>query len=134
MILKMVTKPFCGLLLLLMISGCAALQPGSQSAMDEDSLRKRVEQCWTARINGEMQTVYDFTVEEYRKTHSRELFGSKSNTRPESHTIKEIVIDPSSKSATVLIDYTMTHMAFKFPFKIQEDWVWENGNWYLKIK
>lgn len=116
------------------LSSCVAVNPNQGAKMDETTLRDRVTVEWEARLTNAWLTIYELTTKEYKQGHSSALFGSKSNATPINYKIKSIVIDPENKSAEVKVDYTIQHMTFEFAFVSVETWIWEYGNWYLKLK
>jgi len=100
---------------------------------NKESLDQKIQQEWDARKSRNMEAVYEMTTEAYRKEVSRGDFLQRNHIYIESYTVKDVKIEESGKEAFSTVDYVTNQMGFKFTFTSKEKWVWENGEWRLKL-
>ena len=125
----------CALVIFLgLFAGCVSSQSGKASAMDEASLRKRVDLRWDYRIKKQWNAIYEMTTREYRKNNPVNTIGTKTNVTIESYTIHSITVNPAEKSGHAVIKFKINQAGFVFELTANENWLWENGDWYLDIK
>jgi len=107
--------------------------PEQAAGGSKESLDQKIQQEWDARKSRNMEAVYEMTTEAYRKEVSRGDFLQRNHIYIESYTVKDVKIEESGKEAFSTVDYVTNQMGFKFTFTSKEKWVWENGEWRLKL-
>ena len=118
-------------LLSLFIVGCAHL-PGKTKS--EESLRKKVNQEWVAKVNGDWGTVYDLATKEFKQKVERDKFLRGANLKVVSFSVKELTIDKAQGKAQVLVSFDINQMRLTFKgATLKEEWIWEDGEWRLNL-
>lgn len=103
-----------------------------RTAPDEKNLHNRAEKLWEAKVEGDWETIYNMTVESYREKVQLEKFARAPFLNVLSFSIKEIKAEPPE--ARVMVEYRFAHQSFEFDAIAKDEWVWENGNWFLNMK
>jgi hypothetical protein len=101
----------------------------------EETLRQRVESYMKASIEGDWASAYPFFESSYRKAVSEDQFTSKPRkVRTKGYTLKRIEMAPDGETAKIelSLDISFQGYTFKDAPKTQT-WIWEKGNWYIKI-
>ena len=102
---------------------------------DETILKNRINRVWEAKLKKDWNTVYDLCCLEYKQAVSRKQFLKGANLEVVRFEITDLQIFPEEKRAEVTISFDITYMSFQFKdSKTKEQWVWEDGNWFLKLK
>ncbi|MDM8524627.1 hypothetical protein QUF80_14760 [Desulfococcaceae bacterium HSG8] len=115
---------------LLIFGACAHLRPDSNTL---ETLQKRVQAEWEARARGDWGAVYEMTVEDFRKAMKRDKFLRRNYVSVTKFSIKDISISESGEEGTAEINFTTNQMGFNFTFTKKEKWLWEDGEWRLKL-
>ncbi len=99
---------------------------------DEKTLHERAEKLWQAKMEGDRETIYNMSVESYREKVELKRFLRGPLINIISFSIQEIKTD--LPDAQVTVNYRFSHQGFEFDAIAKDQWVWENENWYLKMK
>lgn len=117
-------------LLLLMFPGCAHLEKSIGAKSD---LISQVEKAWRAKVEKDWDTVYDLTVEDYKREISKERFVKRANVNVSSFSVEEAKLNTAKDTALVKIKCEMKQAGYSFKPTIKEEWVKENGAWRLNL-
>ena len=128
-------KLMAGLILCIFIflttASCAHFKTESKS---KSALSKRITAVWEYKVNKEWGSVYNFLASSVKKKMSRNSFIKRANLNVLSFSIKSISIDEPDNKALVKIKYRIKQRGFDFNFSTQEEWLWENGGWFLNLR
>jgi len=117
-------------LIVILLAGCAAL---SSLNTKQETLEERVKNYMQAQIDGKWDHAYSFFDSSSREKVSREnylhQFGKPSY---KGFAIEEITMFPSGDQATVKVRIDLLVMGYVFPLVPTQNWVKENGGWFLK--
>lgn len=111
------------------IGGCAALPSGSP----EDLVRQRATARWEALISGDLDTAYGYLAPSYRAVRDLNQFRASISGAVQWKGINIVGVEckPEACSARVRIDYSAAGMAGLFNTHYDEQWVMEDGKWWL---
>ncbi|GEM_PF-1893053 len=112
---------------------CDKASPEQAAGGSKESLDQKIQQEWTARKSRNMEAVYEMTTQAHKKEVSRGDFLQRNHIYIEDYTVKDVKIEESGKEAFSTVDYLTNQMGFKFTFTTKEKWIWENGEWRLKL-
>ncbi|QTA80402.1 Uncharacterized protein dnl_27050 [Desulfonema limicola] len=116
---------------LYLTAGCTHM--GLSDSDNKHLLIKRVQAAWEAKINKDWGIVYDMSVDAYKKKVKRDDFIRRANINVEEFSIEDIKIIDPGKKAVAHINQKIKQMGFDFTSVHKEEWLWENGNWYLNL-
>ncbi len=115
----------------MVFSACAHVATTSPDS--EEALRQKVQAEWNAKLKKDWGTVYDMTVEEYKKLIERNIFIQRANIHVKNFSIEEVKILEPGKEASAVVKNTIIQMGFEFNKTAKEKWLWENGDWHLYL-
>ena len=118
------------LYVLLMLISCAHLPAGLNS---EDTLRKKVQLAWDAKVGNNWGAVYDLSVKAFKDAIPRDNFIRRCNLLVGEFSIKNVEIVEPGKKALATIKYQTNQMGFVFDMTAKEEWIWEDGKWRLNL-
>lgn len=115
----------------LALSGCAALAP----ATPEQTVQKRADAYWQARVSGQMKKAYEFSAPSYRQLRTETQFtmqfgGGASIVSAEVNKVEceaercNVQMKLGVKPAIIGINMSAV------PFFVNEKWVREEGKWW----
>ena len=117
---------------ILTAAGCAHLGFTTAKA-SEEALRQRVSTEWEAKVGQDWGVVYDLAVESFKSKTTRNQLIKRATVNYREFSIKEVTITEPGRRAVALVDYSLNHMGFDFKGTSREEWLWENGDWYLDL-
>ena len=117
---------------ILAVAGCAHLAP-APAKESEEALRQKVKMEWEAKVRKDWGVVYDLAVDAYKKKVDRNVLIRRANVNVQEFSIKEVKIIEPGRKALAVVDYRINQMGFDFKITSREEWLWENGGWYLNL-
>ncbi len=113
-----------------LFTSCAGYTP------DKESLLKRVNELWSARIQKDWSKVFELTDETYQNKESKATFATKGDFKGVlDFNVKEIEIAEDKEPyhhAEVIIRFSILRGGMKFQPEMKELWVFEPSNgWVL---
>ncbi len=90
----------------------------------------------TSKVKGDWNRAYTFYDKKYRNKISKERFVGPQKIQVLNYNIESIQMNPDSTKAKVLVRYSMI---LSFGIKVDkakdvQNWIIEDGNWYLAAK
>ena len=98
-----------------------------------DTLRKKVQLAWDAKVGNNWGAVYDLSVKAFKDAIPRDNFIRRCNLLVGEFSIKNVEIVEPGKKALATIKYQTNQMGFVFDMTAKEEWIWEDGKWRLNL-
>lgn len=98
----------------------------------EELLKQRVIKEWDAKVKRNWGMVHDLTTEAFKKKVDKQTFITGANINVLEFAIQEVKISEPGKAIAV-VRYKVLQEGYEFNFTSREEWVQENGDWYLNL-
>jgi hypothetical protein len=139
------------ILLMVMIGFSLAACAGAPVRMTEDQssaakvalLRERVQEFWTASVNGEYEKTFSLFDPFFQASTNKYAFlGTRGTIKYHSFEIKDIKVDGNVGHVTMGIVYSVPKVKFKTqefsqpetPAVFEDSWLFVDDNWYKEYK